>query len=449
MTEPQVGMAQAQADGRPGTGLGGALADTGRCQLLALAALAVSGAGSLVVGALLLLPVGIGFLLLPPAAAALRHMSDRYRDRAARWTGTVISPPRPLPPRPLPPRLLPPGNTAGRHRQARALLGDDGFWHDLRWAWAEPWTGALLAAVPPALVGYGLFGAAVQPFVRPLLGDGNWYAFIPVDSTATMLAALLLGLGFIAAGLRLAPATLRLHARWSGRLLAAPHTTELVRRIEHLAGSRTDILDVQAAELRRIERDLHDGAQARLVALGMTVDKATHLLDSDLPAARALLHEVRATSQRALQDLRELVHGVLPPVLADRGLGDAVRSLALDSHLDVHVEAALPGRLPAPVESAGYFAVAELLANAAKHSGAPEVRIRLSHTDGVLRATVADDGRGGADPDGNGLRGVRRRLDPFDGTLVLHSPRGGPTTATLEIPCASSLPKTSSSSGTG
>ncbi len=441
MTEPQVGMAQGE-DGPPG--IRGSLADIGRCQLLSLAALAVSGAGALVVGALLLLPVGVGFLLLPPAAAALRRMSDRYRDWAARWTGTVISPPQPLPP-----RTVPPGHPAGRHRQARALLGDEGFWHDLRWAWAEPWTGALLAAVPLALVEYGLFGAAVQPFVWRLLGDGNWYGFILVDSTTTMLAALLLGLGFTVAGFRLAPVALRLHARWSGRLLAAPYTTELVRRIEHLAGSRADVLDVQAAELRRIERDLHDGAQARLVALGMTLDEATRLLDCDLPAARELLREVRATSQRALQDLRELVHGVLPPVLADRGLGDAVRSLALDSHLDVHVEASLPGRLPAPVESAGYFAVAELLANAAKHSGAPEVRIRLSHTAGVLRVTVADDGRGGAHPDGSGLRGVRRRLDPFDGTLVLHSPRGGPTTATLEIPCASSLPKTSSSSGTG
>ncbi|WP_328863974.1 sensor histidine kinase [Streptomyces virginiae] len=432
-----------QADGRSGIGLRGALADLGRCQLLSLAALAVSGAGTLVVGALLLLPVGIGFLLLPPAAATLRRTSDLYRGWALRWTGTVISPPRPLPPRPAPPEA-----TTGRHRQARALLGDDGFWHDLRWAWAEPWTGALLAVVPLALVEYGLFGAAVQPFVWRLLGDGNWYAFILVDSTSTMLAALLLGFGFIAAGLKLAPATLRAHARWSRRLLAAPHTTELVRRIEHLAGSRADILDVQAAELRRIERDLHDGAQARLVALGMTLDEATRLLDRDLPAARALLHEVRATSQRALQDLRELVHGVLPPILADRGLGDAVRSLALDSHLDVHIETALPGRLPAPVESAGYFAVAELLANAAKHSGAPEVHIRLSHTDGALRATVTDEGRGGADPDGSGLQGVRRRLDPFDGTLVLHSPPGGPTTATLEIPCASSSPKTSSSSGT-
>ncbi|MEU9164169.1 histidine kinase [Streptomyces sp. NPDC048424] len=432
----------AQADIRPG--IRGQLADIGRCQLLSLTALAVTGAGTLVVGALLLLPVGIGFLLLPPAAAFLRRMSDRYRARAARWTGTVISPPQPLPPRPAAPR-----GTAGRHRQARALLGDDGFWHDLRWAWAEPWTGALLAALPPALLEYGLFGAAVQPFVWRRLGDGNWYAFILVDSTPAMLAALLLGLGFTFAGIRLAPATLRLHARWSGRLLAAPHTTELARRIEHLAGSRADVLDVQAAELRRIERDLHDGAQARLVALGMTLDEATRLLDRDPPAARALLRDVRATAERALQDLRELVHGVLPPVLADRGLGDAVRSLALDSHLDVHIEVALHGRLPAPVESAGYFAVAELLANAAKHSGAPAVRIRLSHADDVLRVTVTDEGRGGADPDGSGLRGVRRRLDPFDGTLVLHSPRGGPTTATLEIPCASSSPKTSSSSGTG
>ncbi|MGW7307086.1 sensor histidine kinase, partial [Streptomyces sp. NPDC054835] len=211
-----------------------------------------------------------------------------------------------------------------------------------------------------------------------------------------------------------------------------------------------DALDVQAAELRRIERDLHDGAQARLVALGMALEQATRLLDTDPPAARALLVEVRATSERALQDLRELVHGILPPVLADRGLGDAVRSLALDSFLDVHVDNALPpGRLPAAVESAAYFAVAELLANAGKHSGGREVRIGLGHDAGVLRVSVADDGRGGADAaTGGGLPGVRRRLLAFDGTLTLHSPPGGPTLATLEIPCASSSPKTSSSSAT-
>ncbi|MGY0065259.1 ATP-binding protein (plasmid) [Streptomyces sp. LZ34] len=279
----------------------------------------------------------------------------------------------------------------------------------------------------------------------------------------TMLAALVLGLAFIAAGVRLAPVMLKLHARWSRRLLSAPLSTELARRVERLTDIRDESLDAQAAELRRIERDLHDGAQARLVALGMTLDEATRLLgtghtgdtghigDIDLSAVRALLLDVRESSARALQDLRDLVHGIQPPVLADRGLGDAVRSLALDSFLDVHVEVHLPpGRLPAPVESAAYFAVSELLANAAKHSGAQEVRISLTHEIARLHITVTDDGRGGADlSHGTGLRGVQRRLGTFDGTLALRSPPGGPTTVTLEIPCASSSPKTSSCSGTG
>ncbi|MEU1669463.1 sensor domain-containing protein [Streptomyces sparsogenes] len=444
----------------------------GRCQLLGLAGFAVAGVGALVIGALLLLPIGVGFRLLPPAAAALRRLSDRYRSWAARWTGTAISPPEPLADeqadraeRGERAEQAEQADRAERpRRRAAAVLGDEGFWRDLRWAWLEPWLGGLLVALPLALVEYGAFGALVQPFVWRHLGDGNWYAFIPVRSTPTMLAALALGLVFIAAGLRLAPRVLALHGRWSRRLLSAPRSTELARRVERLTDIRDEALDAQAAELRRIERDLHDGAQARLVALGMTLDEATRLLgadgadsadsaraigDDDIRAARALLLEVRETSARALQDLRDLVHGIQPPVLADRGLGDAVRSLALDSFLDVHVEARLPGRLPAAVESAAYFAVGELLANAAKHSGAQEVRIALTHEDARLRVTVTDDGRGGADPSGGtGLHGVRRRLGTFDGTLALHSPPGGPTTVTLEIPCVSSSPKTSSSSGT-
>ncbi|MFD7901079.1 histidine kinase [Kitasatospora sp. NPDC059747] len=410
----------------------------GRCQLLSLNGLLVSATGSLVVGALLLLPVGAGLPLLPRAAAALRTLSDRYRSWTTRWSGTPISPPGPLG-----------GHGTGRRTGAARVLGDDGFWHDLRWAWLEPLVGGLLVAGPLALVDFGLFGVLVQPFVWRRLGPDNWYAFVPVESTATMLAAAGLGLGSIAAGLLLAPATLDLHATWSRRMLSAPHTAELVRRIEHLTGTRADALDAQAAELQRIERDLHDGAQARLVALGLTLDRATRLLDTDPRAGRELLLDVRAASARALQDLRDLVHGIHPPILTDRGLGDAVRSLALDSHLDVLVENGLPGRLPTPVESAAYFAVAELLANAGKHADAHEVRIRLVHTDGVLRVTVTDDGHGGADPArGGGLHGIRRRIGSFDGTLALQSPPGGPTTATLEIPCASSSPKTSSSSGT-
>ncbi|WP_330300704.1 sensor histidine kinase [Streptomyces sp. NBC_00503] len=416
------------------------LAAVGRCQLAGLLGLAVAVVGSGVVGALLLLPVGIGHRMLPPAAAALRRCADRARQRAKLWSGVRISPPDPLP------------RTAG----ARAVLADPGFWRDLAWAWLEPLAGGLLVAGPPSLVVYGVFGTLVQPFVWRLIDDGNWYAFVPVHSTGLMVAALVLGLAFTAAGILLAPGVLRLHARWSRLLLAAPRSTELHRRIEQLTDTRTDALDGRAAELQRIERDLHDGAQARLVALGMRLDSATRLLQNDPPAARAALLEVRELSARALQDLRDLVRGIQPPVLTDRGLGDAVRSLALDSFLDVQVEAALVRRLPAAVESAAYFAVNELLANAAKHSGADRVDVVLTHDthdgDGVgdggprLRITVTDDGRGGADPTrGTGLLGVRKRLATFDGSLALHSPQGGPTTVTLEIPCASSLPKTSSS----
>jgi signal transduction histidine kinase len=408
----------------------------GRCQLASLLSLGVGAVGTLVVFTLLLLPVGVGFGLLPPAATALRALSDRSRRWGAEWSGARISPPEPLAV----------DSTLSRRRQATAILGDEGFWRDLAWAWVDPVTGGLLVAVPLALLGFGAFGALVQPFMWRLLGPGNWYAFIPVDSTATMLAALVLGVVFMLGGALLAPKVLRLHARWSRPLLSVPRSTELARRVDRLTDTRTQALDTQASELRRIERDLHDGAQARLVALGMTLERATLLLETDPAAARALLLDVRDTSARALADLRDLVRGISPPVLADRGLGDAVRSLALDSHLDVEVEPQLPGRLPTPVESAAYFAVSELLANAAKHSGARKVRIALGHADEQLRITVTDDGHGGADASrGTGLLGVRRRLGTFDGTLVLHSPQGGPTTVTLEIPCALSSPKTSSS----
>ncbi|MEU1722854.1 histidine kinase [Nonomuraea sp. NPDC005692] len=415
-----------------GTGRRAAVA---RCQLAGLLAVAVSAVGAFVVLALVLLPVGGGFWLLGPGARTLRSLSDRARDRAARWTGTHVAPAEPFAGDP----------SWSRRRRAGAILAAEGFWRDLVWAWLEPWIGGALVAVPLAFLWYGAFGALVQPFVWPLLGDGNWYAFVPVSDTPTMLAALVLGVAFMAAGLLLAPPVLRLHARWTRLLLSVPRRAEMARRIAHLTDTRAQVLDVQAEELRRIERDLHDGAQARLVSLGLTLDSATRLLDSDPAAARTLLLEVGETAARALEDLRNLVHGIQPPVLADRGLGDAVRSLALDSFLDVHVEARLAGRLPSPVESAAYFAVGELLANAAKHAAAREVAIVLDHDGRRLRATVTDDGRGGADPaKGTGLRGLRRRLESFDGVLTLYSPPGGPTTATLEIPCALSSPKTSS-----
>lgn len=179
----------------------------------------------------------------------------------------------------------------------------------------------------------------------------------------------------------------------------------------------------------------------------MTLSAAEQLLEENPQAARTLLGEARDASAKALDELRDLARGIHPPVLADRGLADAVRALALDSRPTVEVSVDLPDRLAPAVESAAYFAVAEILANAAKHSGAERVWLDLRHRDGVLRVTVTDNGRGGAETGrGTGLRGTQRRLATFDGVLALNSPPGGPTIVTLELPCALSSPKTTLSS---
>ena len=235
------------------------------------------------------------------------------------------------------------------------------------------------------------------------------------------------------------------YGRLARLMLGPADQAELVLRVAHLAETRSEAIDTGAAEMRRIERDLHDGAQARLVAMGMTLDAAGQLIDSNPAAARALLLEARDTSVKALAELRDLVRGIHPPVLADRGLGDAVRALALDSPLRARLASDLPGRLPAPVESAAYFAVSELLANVSKHAGAAQAWIDIRYPSGMLRVGVSDDGRGGADPArGTGLRGIERRVAAFDGVLAVHSPSGGPTAVTMEIPCALSSLKTSS-----
>ncbi len=215
--------------------------------------------------------------------------------------------------------------------------------------------------------------------------------------------------------------------------------------VQRLTESRAVAVDTASADLRRLERDLHDGAQARLVALGMSLRAAERLILTSPDAAIALVAEARETSARALTELRELVRGVLPPVLADRGLADAVRALALDCPLTVSTEIDLPGRLPAPVETACYFAVAEVLTNAAKHSGARDAQVLMSHAGGMLRIEVTDFGLGGADPAcGSGLAGVEKRLASFDGILVVSSPIGGPTMIVMEVPCALSSRRISS-----
>ncbi len=232
-------------------------------------------------------------------------------------------------------------------------------------------------------------------------------------------------------------AVVALAAHAAALLLRTPDQTALTERISSLESSRAGAVDVQESELRRIERDLHDGAQARLVALGMSLGMAEQKLSSDdAEAARELLAEARAGAGEALRELRDLARGIHPPVLADRGLDAAVRALAAVSPISVTVSATLPERPQPPVESAAYFVVAEALANAGKHARASRVDVRITGDGRQLTVEVHDDGIGGADLGGAGLAGLRRRVQALDGSLAVVSPAGGPTTVRAQLPCA-------------
>jgi signal transduction histidine kinase len=207
------------------------------------------------------------------------------------------------------------------------------------------------------------------------------------------------------------------------------------RRISKLEETRAGAVDQQESELERIERDLHDGAQARLVALGMSLGMAEQKLASDPVAAQALLAEARQGTREALEELRSLARGIHPPVLADRGLEAAISALADRTPLQVNVAVDLARRPPRVVETAAYFVAAEALANAGKHAGATRVDIEVRDEAGELRVEVADDGRGGADAAGVGLRGLARRVEALDGRLEVVSPAGGPTTIKAVLPC--------------
>jgi len=274
------------------------------------------------------------------------------------------------------------------------------------------------------------------PWSAPGVRPSPWYAALSGAGPQGYVPVLLAAFLFLAFGLWLVPRTLGRHYLLVNRL---------TNRVQRLSETRTDAVDTAAAELRRVERDLHDGAQARLVALGMSLRAAERLFATSPGAALAMIGEAREMSSRALTELRDLVRGIHPPVLADRGLGDAVRALALETPVNTRLDIDLPGRPAPPVESAAYFAVAEVLANAVKHAHARTVDIHMRHDGAALRIAVTDDGVGGADPEkGSGLRGVERRLGTFDGILAVNSPPGGPTIVVIEVPCALLLLKTSS-----
>jgi signal transduction histidine kinase len=211
----------------------------------------------------------------------------------------------------------------------------------------------------------------------------------------------------------------------------------LSERIAALETTRAGAVDQQETELRRIERDLHDGAQARLVALGMSIGMAEQKLASDPAGAQQLLAEARRGAREALEELRDLARGIHPPVLADRGLEAAISALANRTPLHVRVMIDVDKRPPAPVETAAYFVVAEALANTGKHARAEHVDIAVRRRGGTLVVEVVDAGVGGADRSGSGLGGLARRVEALDGSFEVASPPGGPTTVRAVLPCGS------------
>jgi len=378
--------------------------------VLALAGIVVAAASVLTIG----LPLLVGVL-------ALARLTPRYfRGPARRLLGWDWGDPPPLPGR-------------GRWGRVRALLGDPTAWRALayclaRWPLmvAGAYPGVFCVVVVPVGITYPLWWGLLHGDFRAWDTDtwaGTWW--IALQGVAVLLAT---------------PWWLRLVVlldRFLVRGLLHPSRSQ--RRIAELEAGRAALQSDAAAMLRRVERDLHDGTQARLVALGLTLSRIESR--STQEPVRSLAADARGTVTEALAELRDIVRGMHPPALDD-GLEVALTTLAARSAVPAEVTVSLPERPPDATASALYFAVAELLTNVARHAGATRVRIDLRAEDHRLRLTVTDDGRGGAAPDGparpdasgTGLAGLARRAAALDGSLTVDSPPGGPTTVTMILP---------------
>lgn len=344
----------------------------------------------------------IGAGVLPETVLLLRRLAGAKRREVANWTGEEV-------PEAYVPLV---GDLPVRVRTA---VKDPGTYRDLRWLAAHLLYGWLLAY------------ASLLVWIFAILVDGVWCWV----------------LGHRAVVLPLVGRLADLDAAWSRSLLDlspdARRSAELADRVEELTATRAGAMAAHGAELRRIERDLHDGTQARLVALSMRVGLARRAYDNSPDTARKLLDDAQDQVEEALTELRHVVRGIHPPILTDRGLVGAVRALAAGSGLEVEVtDDGVEGgaRAPAAVEAAAYFSVAEALTNAAKHSGSRRARVELLRTPGSLRISVCDEGCGGAEETGgSGLLGMRRRIAALDGAVEVSSPVGGPTMIEVELPC--------------
>ncbi|MEU6246957.1 histidine kinase [Glycomyces sp. NPDC047010] len=311
--------------------------------------------------------------------------------------------------------------------------------HNLAWLAAHLGLGLPSGGLAVLLAGCLLLAAATTAF---------WWAFpwtpwLPVLSDPVTDWATALSLGSVnlvvlsAIAALVLPPLARAHARSCLAILAPSPEERLTARVTELTRTRVDVLQAHSAELRRIERDLHDGTQARLVAIAMRLAVAGETYADDPDAAAALVRRAHTETEDAMTELRSVIHTIYPPVLADQALAGALAALTARAGIPVRLDAGPLGEVPAAVEAVAYFAATEALANTARHSGATEASIRVAREGALLRIRIADNGTGGADPArGTGLDGMRRRAAALDGAVAVDSPPGGPTAITLELPCA-------------
>jgi signal transduction histidine kinase len=365
----------------------------------------------------------VGLPILAVSMLGWRGVASLERDRAA----LVLGAPIPAGERPVTaPRLR------GRMRQR---IGDPATWRDLGYLALLCTAGLIMAVIVLAMWG-AVCAALAYPFVRGTMPDQAWFVRQGDLLTAGVVAG-----GVIVGALALLTTSAAAHgwAALARRLLAPDAEALLAQRVSTLEETRAGVVESADATLRRIERDLHDGAQHRLAYIAMTLSRAQDKLEEDPKGAAELLDGAHGESKKAMKELRDLVRGIHPSVLTDRGLDAAVSGLGERCPVPCAIRVELRDRRPpAAVETAAYFVVAESLTNVARHSGATRATVEIRWDGDQLLVTIADDGRGGASrAPGSGLEGLSQRVEALDGRLTVSSPEGGPTTIRAELPCAS------------
>ncbi|MEV7778436.1 sensor domain-containing protein [Kitasatospora sp. NPDC088351] len=383
----------------------------------------------LMIAVLALCLVGTGFPLLPGALRVVRRFAEFHRGRVGRLLGAGVRTPY---------RDLEPGPAAPR----RPSLRDPAVRKDLLWLITHSVAGTALCAVALTVCGHAVNWLTAPVWWKLAPSERDAIILLNVDSWPKAVAAAFVGVGYAVVAMAAVRLLAGAHARASRWLLTARPRVALAQRVRELAVTRTEALDAHDAELRRIERDLHDGAQAAIVAVSLRLGMIKRALGQRPEQVPEMVDATQLIAEQALESLRHLVRGIYPPVLADRGLNDAVRALtahcAVPARIDIDETAGPPPRAPAAAEAAAYFVISEALTNVAKHSGARSALVRLRVTADAIAIRVEDDGRGGAtEGAGSGLPGLRRRVAAFDGTTELFSPPGGPTVVKVEIPCGS------------